>query len=530
MSSEDTEVRTVADVEENWRELYRAMAIGAEVASWDGGGDSGHVAVESVVPMVLHEWVEEIVYKALGSPSWNGYPDCCGSAYLSEAGIKLTGSEDYGYEPMGDEPTVDVPPIPKSVCRVLRGLRLSYSSDPARQRSSATDARGFSATYVTDAAEVRIDVTYEDGYAPVAATAEWAEAAAKEIGGVAAAYQPAEGYIEQSTVWDHETLAASTESDGRLPWALTIFDKRVEGVGAVIDAPDEVLAELVAGRVAGGTIAAPAPRVSYATSTDSEEGVGQDAELGRGDAGGDFFGDVIESSVTFLGPDTECSFRGSLCSFQQFAQFLRTTAADPEAAFAAFPELHKPENEALRSRLRDAWDITQPLTVNDVVTSPQHVRAAAFSCFTAEKLFSQLPKKLVSTYTATWPVETPVGEAPRQVHPSTYELYEVSATSLGTSVAGFGNNVYALRCWCPSTAAEHWLFVPRPGHYLDESQRALAALVSTLPPAVKNLRAIRRQGDLWLLETDGKPQYATLYSSAVAMPRDEFAARLVSDN
>ncbi len=80
-----------------------------------------------------------------------------------------------------------------------------------------------------------------------------------------------------------------------------------------------------------------------------------------------------------------------------------------------------------------------------------------------------------------------------------YEVYCVENEKLGIPVWGMAEkHSYAVKCWCPSTNEEHWLWI-EPQY----KNNALAAIASTFrihENVIPYIKALKRQGDLLLCE------------------------------
>lgn len=76
-----------------------------------------------------------------------------------------------------------------------------------------------------------------------------------------------------------------------------------------------------------------------------------------------------------------------------------------------------------------------------------------------------------------------------------YELHKIDGTKLGLE-----ESLYAIKCWCTSTDAEHWLWID--GN-MGEQQNPLKSIVSTCKiykSMIGKIKHIIRQGDVFLFE------------------------------
>ena len=74
-----------------------------------------------------------------------------------------------------------------------------------------------------------------------------------------------------------------------------------------------------------------------------------------------------------------------------------------------------------------------------------------------------------------------------------YEIHEVKGEKLGIE-----ENVYALKCWCTSTNKEHSIWIEEK--YKDSPLEAVASLVRIHENLIPNIKEIKRQGDMILVE------------------------------
>lgn len=74
-----------------------------------------------------------------------------------------------------------------------------------------------------------------------------------------------------------------------------------------------------------------------------------------------------------------------------------------------------------------------------------------------------------------------------------YETHEVDGTKLGLE-----ENIFALRCWCTTTDKEHWLWIE--DQFKDQPLEAVASLCRVHEDLIPNIKEIKRQGDILLIE------------------------------
>lgn len=84
-----------------------------------------------------------------------------------------------------------------------------------------------------------------------------------------------------------------------------------------------------------------------------------------------------------------------------------------------------------------------------------------------------------------------------------YEVHEIENRKLGVFIWGSrAEYSYAVKCWCPSTEKEHWLWIES-----DYKSDALAAIASTFrihSNLIPYIKCLKRQGDLLICELKEK--------------------------
>lgn len=82
-----------------------------------------------------------------------------------------------------------------------------------------------------------------------------------------------------------------------------------------------------------------------------------------------------------------------------------------------------------------------------------------------------------------------------------YEVHRVNGEKLGLE-----DYLYALKCWCTSTNDEHWLWIE--DEYKDSPLEAVASTFRIHANLIPNIKEIKRQGDILLVEMnqDIKPE------------------------
>ena len=108
-----------------------------------------------------------------------------------------------------------------------------------------------------------------------------------------------------------------------------------------------------------------------------------------------------------------------------------------------------------------------------------------------------------------------------------YELHLVDTTKIGID-----GKSYAIKCWCTTTNDEHWLWVEDE---FGEMKDPLAAIASTcrVPESwiengqlTNDLTAIKRQGDVFLFEFNGKDRIPKDGENYVPLTTEQFFGKL----
>jgi hypothetical protein len=101
-----------------------------------------------------------------------------------------------------------------------------------------------------------------------------------------------------------------------------------------------------------------------------------------------------------------------------------------------------------------------------------------------------------------------------------YETHEINGEKLGIN-----GSLYVVKCWCTSTNKEHWLWIDE--QYKDDPLNAIASTFVVHKNLLPHVTAIKRQGDLLLLELDSdvKPEGETVH-----LTKDEYFKLLVAQS
>ncbi|MDR2238678.1 MAG: hypothetical protein LBE92_21380 [Chryseobacterium sp.] len=81
-----------------------------------------------------------------------------------------------------------------------------------------------------------------------------------------------------------------------------------------------------------------------------------------------------------------------------------------------------------------------------------------------------------------------------------YEVYEVENEKFRLSMWGRERQSYAVKCWCPSTSEEHWLWIE--SQYKNDALTAIASTFRIHENIIPHIRCLKRQGDVLICELE----------------------------
>ena len=101
-----------------------------------------------------------------------------------------------------------------------------------------------------------------------------------------------------------------------------------------------------------------------------------------------------------------------------------------------------------------------------------------------------------------------------------YETHEINGEKLGIE-----DKLYAVKCWCTSTNKEHWIWIDEK--YKDDPLNAIASTFMVHENVIPHIKALKRQGDLLLLEMeeDVKPE-----GEMVSLTKEQYFGLLVAQS
>lgn len=160
-------------------------------------------------------------------------------------------------------------------------------------------------------------------------------------------------------------------------------------------------------------------------------------------------------------------------------------------AFVAASEIVFRSRPTLKDMVIELWQEIEPLSIEELFNPATPYSDASarvhFQTVGPRAIFTELRKKRMinrAEFTSTHPTEGPFQNV--------YELYTIEDERLPS------NRAAVLLCYCPSTGADHYLYVNPTGTHIDNAD-ALEALASICycPYDPSGVVEINRQGEVY---------------------------------
>ena len=183
----------------------------------------------------------------------------------------------------------------------------------------------------------------------------------------------------------------------------------------------------------------------------------------------------------------------------------------------------------------EMWDSILPVTAAEAFTiSNIEERRVYFDCIGPQKLFKSLNPELLDAQTITksrcrWKEDN---SEYTTCYNDVYELYKIPGEKL------FGDRlrpnmwgppritpIYAVRCWCTTTAREYWIYVPERVAIEEGKPDAVKAIAWTIRIDITNPKSIMRQGDIIIVEESERSQEVTPYH----LSKEQYLSWMVSE-
>lgn len=161
------------------------------------------------------------------------------------------------------------------------------------------------------------------------------------------------------------------------------------------------------------------------------------------------------------------------------------------------------------------WSDIEPIEVSEAFEQENvEKRRLYFDVIGIEKVFQHaepdlLDIKDVVLNNKRWDKD---GKEYIQTGLDTYRLYSINGAKLfGSTINEWqrkNSTVYAVKCFCTTTAREYWLYVPTE---IGLKESALEAIAWTCRIGITNPKAIYRQGDIFIVEANDDSEVCTPY-------------------
>ncbi|MBB4807938.1 hypothetical protein HNP38_003254 [Chryseobacterium defluvii] len=160
-------------------------------------------------------------------------------------------------------------------------------------------------------------------------------------------------------------------------------------------------------------------------------------------------------------------------------------------------EFHK-----IIEKIRVLWDKTEALSFQEFFTSDnRNFRLFCFNYIGVGTLMKELDARKINAHSIDVDhVEYDINGNRESIKKTNiYEVYEIENQKLGIGSWNSRNGFsYAVKCWCPSTGKEHWLWIEE--QYKDNALTAIASTFRVHENMIPYIRCLKRQGDLLFCE------------------------------
>lgn len=161
---------------------------------------------------------------------------------------------------------------------------------------------------------------------------------------------------------------------------------------------------------------------------------------------------------------------------------------------------------AILNKIERLWDETEPIAFEEFFnTADRNFKLFCFSYYGVGNLMKKLEAKKINEaeIEVAYLEYDKNGNAISTQKMNRYEVHEVENQKLGMFVWGGRQQYsYAVKCWCPSTKKEHWLWIER--EYKDDALTAIASTFRIHANIIPHIECLKRQGDLLICELKEK--------------------------
>ncbi|MEE6127561.1 hypothetical protein V2E39_09220 [Chryseobacterium arthrosphaerae] len=157
------------------------------------------------------------------------------------------------------------------------------------------------------------------------------------------------------------------------------------------------------------------------------------------------------------------------------------------------------------NNIEKIWDNVEPITYEEFFTHyDTDFRLFCFSYFGVGTLMKKLEAKKINQekILVNYFQYDKDGNKIAVRRTNYYEVYEVENTKFRHSFRMRELYSYAVKCWCPSTAEEHWLWIE--SRYKNNALTAIASTFRIHENIIPHIKCLKRQGDLLICEMEKK--------------------------
>lgn len=147
-------------------------------------------------------------------------------------------------------------------------------------------------------------------------------------------------------------------------------------------------------------------------------------------------------------------------------------------------------------------------------------RALVFGSVNVPDMINNLGHSLIKSQTIERKLQDFDNVGKTVTVPMTYETHSVDGSKLGVS-----RDLSVVHCWCTTTNKEHWVWID--SKFRNDPESAISSMAIFHENIIPHIKAIRRQGDVFLLEMneDVLPEGNTRY-----LTKEEYFSLVVEED
>lgn len=160
-----------------------------------------------------------------------------------------------------------------------------------------------------------------------------------------------------------------------------------------------------------------------------------------------------------------------------------------------------PNFTKILNKIEKIWDTVEPLAYKEFFTHyDRDFRLFCFSYLGVGTLMKELGAKKINQkeILVNYFEYDKNGNKVQVRRTNHYEVYEVENNKFRLALWGREKHSYAVKCWCPFTAEEHWLWIE--SRYKDNALTAIASTFRIHENIISHIKCLKRQGDLLICE------------------------------